>query len=115
QARLEGQLEPAWQCGCLSHTSSLALGTFSAFRRRRESTPGGLRRRGRAPAARGLSRDDSAPCLQLVGILPVPSIEIGERHRERLVLHLPYVTELVRDQILADVAAAQEDHEMRRV
>src|SRR5207302_10139640 len=31
QARLEGQLEPARQCGCLSHTSSLALGTFSAF------------------------------------------------------------------------------------
>src|SRR5689334_2064295 len=65
--------------------------------------------------ASSLRRGLSLPGLELVRVLLVAAVEVRERHRDRVMLHLPDVAELVRDQIVAGLGPAHEDDEVRRV
>src|SRR3954470_16624279 len=60
---------------------------------------------------------DRAPRLHLVRVLRVAADEVGERHRERPVLHLPDVAELVREQVVVAglEPAAEQDRPVRAV
>src|SRR5262245_29654509 len=61
------------------------------------------------------SEVDGCPRLPLIRVIPVSRQEIAERHDERPVLHLPDVAELVHDEILRQVRAAQKDRPMHGV
>src|SRR6187455_3417639 len=77
-----------------------------------------LARRHQSPRPRGATSSGRSAGrlarLALVRAPPVAGAEVAERHPERAVLHLPDVAELVRDQAVVDVGAAEEDHEVRR-
>ena len=60
---------------------------------------------------------DSAPGLLLVRVPRIAVDEVGERHRERTVLELPDVAELVSQEIVAGLLhrAPEQDHSPGRV
>ena len=57
------------------------------------------------------------PCLLLVRIARVTEPQVGEWHPQRVVLHLPHVTELMADQliVLGQLRRAQQDQVPHRV
>ena len=54
------------------------------------------------------------PRLDLVRVVAVPLPQVGQRHRDRVVLHLPHVAELVDDQVVGDLAQRPLQQDQRR-
>jgi hypothetical protein len=68
-----------------------------------------------APAAASPGQVDGPPRLELVGVPPVAGRQVRPDDVRRAVLHLPHVAELVRDEVVRRVRAAEQDRAHERV